>query len=75
MEYRSPSQANQRTGDELVKTLQAMQRTLDRLSERMPEIELTEGLQEGEEIVTGSYKTLRTLKVDARLKVDKDKKS
>jgi hypothetical protein len=34
-----------------------------------------EGLTEGEEIVSGSYKTLRTLKADARIKVeDKSKK-
>ena len=34
-----------------------------------------EGLQEGEEIVSGSYKTLRTLKDDARIKIeDKSKK-
>jgi HlyD family secretion protein len=37
------------------------------------EIELTQGLQEGEEIVIGSYKTLRTLKDEAKVKID-DKK-
>ena len=34
------------------------------------DIEVVSGLQEGDEIVTGSYKTLRTLKPDARVKVD-----
>ena len=40
------------------------------------EIELTDGLKDGEEIVTGSYKTLRTLKDKARVKLEtaKDKK-
>ena len=34
------------------------------------EIEVTDGLQEGDEIVTGSYKTLRTLKDEAKVKID-----
>lgn len=34
------------------------------------DIEVVSGLQEGDEIVTGSYKTLRTLKPAARIKVD-----
>jgi HlyD family secretion protein len=34
------------------------------------DIEVVSGLQEGDEIVTGSYKTLRTLKPAARVKVD-----
>ena len=39
------------------------------------DIEIAEGLKEGEEIVSGSYKTLRTLKADARIKIeDKSKK-
>jgi len=37
------------------------------------EIEIVEGLSEGEEIVTGSYKTLRTLKDDAKVKLEKKK--
>ncbi len=37
------------------------------------EIEISEGLKEGEEIVTGSYKTLRTLKDKARLKIETEK--
>jgi HlyD family secretion protein len=37
------------------------------------EIEILEGLEEGQEIVTGSYRTLRTLENEARLKVDKKK--
>jgi HlyD family secretion protein len=41
------------------------------------EIEILEGLAEGDEIVTGSYKTLRTLKDQARIKpeVKKEAKS
>jgi HlyD family secretion protein len=35
------------------------------------DIEIVDGLKNGEEIVTGSYKTLRTLKDDARLRVEK----
>ena len=40
------------------------------------EIEVVEGLKEGDEIVTGSYKTLRTLKDEAKIKpeVKKEKK-
>jgi HlyD family secretion protein len=40
------------------------------------DIEITEGIAEGQTIVTGSYRTLRTLKADARVKADqKGKKS
>jgi HlyD family secretion protein len=40
------------------------------------DIEITQGLAEGETIVTGSYKTLRNLKDDARIKTEqKGKKS
>jgi HlyD family secretion protein len=40
------------------------------------DIEITEGITEGQEIVTGSYRTLRNLKDQARLKVEsKGKKS
>jgi HlyD family secretion protein len=38
------------------------------------EVEVLEGLQEGEEIVSGSYKTLRTLKDGAVLKIEQPKK-
>ena len=34
------------------------------------DIEVLNGLQEGEQIVTGSYKVIRTLRNDARVKVD-----
>jgi HlyD family secretion protein len=34
------------------------------------DLEVINGLQEGDQIITGSYKTLRTLKPDARVKVD-----
>ena len=37
------------------------------------EIEISEGLKEGDEIVTGSYKTLRTLKDKAHVKLETDK--
>jgi HlyD family secretion protein len=40
------------------------------------DIEIIEGITEGQEIVTGSYRTLRNLKDDARIKVEtKGKKS
>jgi HlyD family secretion protein len=40
------------------------------------DMEITQGLADGQEIVTGSYRTLRTLKDQARLKVEtKGKKS
>ena len=34
------------------------------------DIEVTKGLQPGDEIVVGSYKALRTLKPEAQVKVD-----
>ena len=34
------------------------------------DIEVTSGLKEGDEIITGSYKVLRTLKNGATVKVD-----
>jgi HlyD family secretion protein len=34
------------------------------------DIEVLNGVQEGDQVITGSYKTLRTLKPDARVKVD-----
>ena len=34
------------------------------------DIEVTNGLKEGEEIVTGSYKVLRTLRNGASVKID-----
>lgn len=39
------------------------------------ELEVTDGLSEGTEIVSGSYRTLRTLKDQARIKVEKKKES
>ena len=39
------------------------------------DIEIVTGVAEGDELVTGSYKTLRTLKNEARIKLEeKDKK-
>lgn len=37
------------------------------------DIEIVDGLKDGEEIVTGSYKTLRTLKDEAKVKLEKKK--
>jgi HlyD family secretion protein len=37
------------------------------------DVEILEGVNEGQEIVTGSFKTLRTLREDARIKVEKKK--
>jgi HlyD family secretion protein len=39
------------------------------------DVEVLEGVTEGEEIVTGSYKALRTLKDAARLKIENKKKA
>jgi len=39
------------------------------------EVEILDGLKEGDEIVTGSYRTLRTLKDGATLKVEQPKKT
>ena len=38
------------------------------------DIEIVSGVNEGEELVTGSYKTLRTLKNEARIKVEEKNK-
>ena len=37
------------------------------------DIEVLDGVREGDPVITGSYKTLRTLKPDARVKVDNSK--
>jgi len=34
------------------------------------DIEVTNGLKEGDEIITGSYKVIRTLRTDAKIKID-----
>jgi HlyD family secretion protein len=34
------------------------------------DIEVTSGLKEGDEIITGSYKVIRTLRTDAKIKID-----
>jgi HlyD family secretion protein len=39
------------------------------------DIEILEGLEEGMEIVSGSYRTLRTLENEARVKIDKKKEA
>jgi HlyD family secretion protein len=39
------------------------------------DIEIRDGVQEGEEIVTGSYKTLRTLKHAAKIKIEENGRS
>ena len=39
------------------------------------EVEVVEGVKDGDEIVTGSYKALRTLKDGARLKIENNKKN
>jgi HlyD family secretion protein len=45
-------------------------RTVETGISGVTDIEVTKGLQEGDEIVVGSYKALRTLKPDAQVKVD-----
>jgi hypothetical protein len=37
------------------------------------DIEILEGLEQGQEIVTGSYRTLRQLENEARIRVEKKK--
>jgi HlyD family secretion protein len=37
------------------------------------DIEVLNGLKPGEEIITGSYKTIRTIRNDAKVKVDNSK--
>jgi HlyD family secretion protein len=39
------------------------------------DVEVQEGVAEGQEIVSGSYKALRSLKDEAKLKVDNKKKT
>jgi hypothetical protein len=34
------------------------------------DIEVLSGLKEGDEIITGSYKVIRTLRSDAKIKID-----
>jgi len=34
------------------------------------DIEVTSGLQDGEQIITGSYKVIRTLRNEAKVKID-----
>ena len=47
-----------------------MLRPVDTGISGVTDIEVTKGLQPGDEIVIGSYKALRTLKPEAQIKVD-----
>ncbi|HKW33331.1 MAG TPA: hypothetical protein VJN92_10035, partial [Candidatus Acidoferrum sp.] len=48
----------------------ALFRSVDTGISGVTDIEVTKGLQPGDEIVIGSYKALRTLKPEAQIKVD-----
>jgi HlyD family secretion protein len=70
-----PRKAVRRRGEEkdgvfLVKDGQAVFRPVVTGILGETEIEIREGVQEGELIVTGSYKTLRTLKHEAKVKIE-----
>ena len=39
------------------------------------DVEVMDGVSEGQEIVSGSYKALRSLKDEAKLKIDNKKKT
>jgi HlyD family secretion protein len=48
----------------------ALFRTVETGIAGVTDIEVTKGLQPGDEIVVGSYKALRTLKPESQVKVD-----
>jgi HlyD family secretion protein len=54
----------------VVKGKKAVFRPVETGISGVTDIEITKGLQDGEEIVVGSYKALRTLKPEAAVKVD-----
>lgn len=54
----------------VIKNGQATYRKVETGITGATEIEITSGLTEGEEIITGSYKIIRTLRNDAKVKVD-----
>ena len=70
----SPAQAKaakeETQGVFVVKNSQATFRKVETGITGTTEIEVTSGLEEGEEIITGSYKIIRTLRNDAKVKVD-----
>ena len=70
----SPAQAKaakeETQGVFVVKNSQATFRKVETGITGTTEIEVTSGLEEGEEIITGSYKIIRTLRNDAKVKID-----
>jgi len=54
----------------IIKNGQAEYRKVETGITGATDIEVTSGLKEGEEIITGSYKVIRTLRNDAKVKVD-----
>jgi HlyD family secretion protein len=64
----------ERDGVFVVKDQKAMFRAVKTGILGETEVEILDGLAPGEEIVTGSYKTLRTLKDEARIKLEEPKK-
>jgi HlyD family secretion protein len=54
----------------VVKGKKAIFRPVETGISGVTDIEITKGIQDGDEIVVGSYKALRTLKPEAAVKVD-----
>ncbi|HET7293848.1 MAG TPA: efflux RND transporter periplasmic adaptor subunit [Vicinamibacteria bacterium] len=71
----SKRDVTEREGVFVVATGEAVFRTVKTGILGDTDLEVVEGLKEGEEIVTGSYKTLRTLKDKAKVKLEKEKRS
>lgn len=71
-----PSAAEQKARKEeiqgvfVIKAGQAQFRKVDTGITGTTDIEVTSGLQEGDEIVTGSYKVIRTLRNETKVKID-----
>ncbi|MBL8209060.1 MAG: secretion protein HlyD, partial [Bryobacterales bacterium] len=57
----------------IVKDGKAVFRKVDTGITGATEIEVLNGLQEGEEIVTGSYKVIRTVRNEAKVKIENNK--
>jgi HlyD family secretion protein len=72
-DLKQPKKGEEREGVFIVKNGQAEFHPIKTGIMGETELEVTEGLTEGTEIVSGSYRTLRTLKDQAQIKVDTKK--
>jgi HlyD family secretion protein len=70
-----PPRGEEREGVFIVKERQARFQPVKTGILGESDIEILEGLKGGEEIVSGSYKTLRTLKNEAHVKIEKSRKN